>query len=75
VPQLHRNKYVYDLHLQYIALLQQTGIYQRVRAARDSMATLFPLTEGRPIQSSSLALLSPPVSHSLLPTSGLQRCG
>ena len=44
--QLQENPYLYDTHVQLISLLREEGELERLRAAREKMGKIFPLTEG-----------------------------
>ena len=45
--QLQDNPHMYDTHVQLIKLLGEEGELDKLRAAREKMNEIFPLTEGR----------------------------
>ena len=46
VFQLKTNPYMYDHHVELITLLKTAGDFDKLRAAREAMNRIFPLTEG-----------------------------
>lgn len=43
---LQTNPSQYEVHLQLIALLKSAAMFEELRAARESMSAVFPLSEG-----------------------------
>ena len=43
--ELHESPHLYEEHLIFIAALKTTGVALRIRAAREGMSKVFPLTE------------------------------
>ena len=44
--QIKANPYMYDNHVELIKLLSTSGDFDKMRAARETMNVIFPLTEG-----------------------------
>lgn len=43
---LHTNPSQYEIHIQLIASFKSAGMFEELRAAREAMSAIFPLSEG-----------------------------
>ncbi len=43
---MKENPFMYDTHTELIRLLHESGEFDKLRAAREAMSQVFPLTEG-----------------------------
>jgi len=59
--QIDANPFIYDKHTQLITALSSVGDDVRLKAARERMSSLFPLTEGK-----SLTVYAPQTPYSML---------
>ena len=54
VFQIKTNPYMYDHHVELITLLKAAGDFDKLRAAREAMNLIFPLTEGTTVSKPKL---------------------